>query len=62
MGALPKETVDPGAACSHLPPLFLSAAATHVMTVRFKKKLEEDWSPGPDKAEAPNPRSPSRSL
>lgn len=43
MGIFPKETVDPGAACSHLPPLVLSATATHVTTVVFKKKLVEDW-------------------
>lgn len=62
MGTLPKETVDPGAACSHLPPLILLAMATHVTTVIFKKKLEENWSLGPDKAVASNPRSSSRSL
>lgn len=43
MGIFPKETVDPGAACSHLPPLVLSTTATHVTTVVFKKKLVEDW-------------------
>lgn len=43
MGIFPKEIIDPGAACSHLPPLVLSAMATHVTTVIFKKKLVEDW-------------------
>lgn len=36
-GNFPKETVDPGAVCSHLLPLALSATATHVMTVSLKR-------------------------
>ena len=51
MGTLPKETVDPGAACSHLPPLILLAMATHVTTVIFKKKRDVIQSHGDGKFE-----------
>lgn len=55
MGIWPKETVDPGAACSRLPPRVLSATAT----VIFKEKLVTDRSLGPDQAGAPNPEAPA---
>lgn len=59
MGILPKETVDPGAVCSHLPPRVLSVMTTHVMTMIFKQKSMEDQSLGPDEAVAPNPEAPA---
>lgn len=43
MGIFPKEIIDPGAGCSHLPPLVCLTTAAHVTAVIFKKKLGEDW-------------------